>query len=379
MYKFSMCQAVFHQCPGAEAEFRFKCRNREGIVRDPDVFNRIREEILHLNDLRFQPDEIEYLRTIRYLKPDFIDYLETYRLDTRYLQVQNLDGNLDICIRGPWVRTIMFEIPLLAIINECFFEPQTQAYGYSFVKESRLNEKIAFVKYIYDPDFKFADFGTRRRFSESWQVYVLRRLAQEIPQNFVGTSNVLMARTLGLTPIGTMAHEWIQGWQAMTRLRDSQKAAFQAWADEYRGDLGIALSDTLGANAFFSDFDMYFSKLFDGVRHDSGDPVAFGERVIQHYLKMKIDPMTKSIVFSDGLDFHKAFEIYQHFHGRIRTSFGIGTNLMNDTEFPPLNIVIKMTECNGQPVAKISDAAGKTMCEDDSYLKYLKSQFNIGG
>jgi len=206
---------------------------------------------------------------------------------------------------------------------------------------------------------------------------VVEILAKELPDNFIGTSNVDLARRYNLKPIGTMAHEFIQAAQALTRIKDSQKFAFDTWAKEYRGDLGIALSDCLGFEAFLNDFDMFFSKLFDGARHDSGDPYIWGEKLIAHYESFGIDPITKSAVFSDGLDFSKAIEIHETFKDRIKVSFGIGTNITNDTGFKAPQIVIKMTECDGRPVAKISDSKGKMMCKDDDYLKYLASVFNI--
>jgi nicotinate phosphoribosyltransferase len=180
----------------------------------------------------------------------------------------------------------------------------------------------------------------------------------------------------GLTPLGTMAHEYLQACQAVgPRLRDSQVFAFNMWAREYRGDLGIALSDVCGMDAFLRDFDLFFCKLFDGVRHDSGDPFEWGEKLIAHYEKMRIDPRTKTMVFSDSLNIPLAMRLYEYFRGRVRTSFGIGTNLTNDLGYDPLQIVIKMTRCNGQPVAKISDEPTKAMDYDPSYVAYLREVF----
>ena len=183
---------------------------------------------------------------------------------------------------------------------------------------------------------------------------------------------------LGLTPLGTMAHEYLQACQALgPRLRDTQVFGFEKWAQEYRGDLGIALSDVYGMNAFLRDFDMYFCKLFDGARHDSGDPFQWGERMIEHYRANRCDPRTKVLVFSDALTIPRCIELHQRFQGRIQTAFGVGTNLTNDLGPDALQIVLKMIECNGQPVAKISDAPGKTMVEDEGYLKYLRQVFDL--
>jgi nicotinate phosphoribosyltransferase len=207
---------------------------------------------------------------------------------------------------------------------------------------------------------------------------VVETLHNAEPKIVGGTSNVYLAKQLGMTPIGTMAHEFMQAFQALdVRLRDSQKAALEAWVHEYRGDLGIALTDVVGMDAFLRDFDLYFAKLFDGLRHDSGDPYIWGDKAIAHYEKLKIDPKTKVLTFSDGLNLEKAWELHQYFRGRIKTSFGIGTNLTNDMGITPINIVLKLVECNGQPVAKLSDSPGKTMINNDTYLAYLRQVFEV--
>ena len=237
---------------------------------------------------------------------------------------------------------------------------------------------------------KIADYGSRRRFSRQWQEEVLRTLvgglgiATQAAQpgeragQLAGTSNLWLAKQLGLTPLGTMAHEYLQACQSLgPRLRESQIFGFEMWAKEYRGDLGIALSDVYGMDAFLRDFDLYFCKLFDGARHDSGDPVTWGERLIAHYQKYKVDPLTKILIFSDALNIPRTIELFRRFHGRCQLAFGVGTNLTNDLGYEPLQIVIKMTRCNGQPVAKISDTPGKGMCDDEKYLAYLRQVFNI--
>jgi nicotinate phosphoribosyltransferase len=281
--------------------------------------------------------------------------------------------DLHITVKGSWLLTILFEVPLLAIVNEVYFD---NIYPSEGVK--KLSEKLQMVHGI--EDFKFADFGTRRRFKAEWQKVIVETCVKTVPNNFVGTSNVRLAMENGIRPIGTMAHEWIQAGQNVgVRLMDSQKRMLQAWVDEYRGDLGIALTDTLGVNAFIRDFDGYFAKLYDGVRHDSGDPIEWGEKMLAHYNELRIDPRTKTFVFSDGLTFPKAVEILDHFRNRVKVVFGIGTNLTNDFEgIEPLQIVMKMTECNGRPVAKISDSPGKGMCHNEEYLAYLKSVFGMG-
>ena len=375
LYKFSMMQAVFHQCPSAFVRYAFKCRNKSIDFRP--VIDNINSEIDHLCTLKLKEDERYYLKSLRFIKPNFVDFLHLFKLNREFINVSCDDsGKLSVKIEGPWVHTILFEVPVLAIINECYFRQFDEDANYAGAN-SRLVEKIRRVKELNDNDFKFVDFGTRRRFSGDWQEKVVSAFKFHLPNNFVGTSNVYLAKQYNLTPIGTMAHEWFQGWQQLgPRLVDSQKVALQKWADEYRGDLGIALSDIIGMDAFLNDFDMYFAKLFDGCRHDSGDAWEWCWKLIKHYKNMGIDPKTKTAVFSDGLTIGKALNLFDEFNGQIKTSFGIGTNLTND--FPgldPLQIVIKMVECNGAPTAKLSDSSGKVMCEDKEFVKYLSGVF----
>jgi nicotinate phosphoribosyltransferase len=275
-----------------------------------------------------------------------------------------------------------FEIFVLYIVNELYFRrlPQT---GVLDVARGRLHDKLEVLTNAFRDapaassyPFAFFDFGLRRRYSGAWQEEVVTTMVEEVPQHFRGTSNVYLAKKLGLMPIGTMAHEYLQAYQSFGyRLRDFQKAALEGWVQEYRGDLGVALTDVVGMDAFLRDFDLYFAKLFDGLRHDSGDPIEWGEKAIAHYHTLRIDPTTKRLVFSDALTIPRALELYRHFQGRIQTSFGIGTDLSNDTPHKALNIVMKITACNGQPVAKLSDAPGKTLCDDETFLAYLRQVF----
>jgi nicotinate phosphoribosyltransferase len=388
LYKFTMMQVVLHQFPGAQVEYRFKCRN-PGMDLAAHA-TEIREEIRSLCSLQFQESELAYLRSMRFIKSDFVDFLGLFRLNEKYITVTPLaNGELDISIVGPWLHTILFEIPVLAIVNEVYFR-NTQRVPDFVEGRKRLETKIEQLRAEGLQDLKIADYGTRRRFSRAWHDEVLRVLSAKLgtvqspgnvagrPGQLAGTSNVLLAMKLGLTPLGTMAHEYLQASQALgPRLRDSQIFAFESWAREYRGDLGIALSDVYGMNAFLRDFDMYFCKLFDGARHDSGDPFTWGERMIAHYLSNRVNPSTKTLIFSDGLTIPRTIELYQQFRGRCQLAFGIGTNLTNDLGYTPLQIVIKMVRCNGQPVAKLSDTPSKNMCDDEKYLAYLRQVFEI--
>lgn len=394
LYKFTMMQAVLHQFPGAQVEYRFKCRNSgidpsTGLAARPlaAYVGEIREELHALCNLGFQPEELAYLRSMRFIKSDFVDFLGLFRLNEKYIFVTALpSGEIDITIKGPWLHTILFEIPVLAIVNEVYFR-NTQPAPDLQEGRRRLDTKIYALRSAGLSDLKIADYGTRRRFSGAWHAEVLHALAAGLgayqtgraePCQLAGTSNVLFAMKLGLTPLGTMAHEYLQACQALgPRLRDSQIFAFESWAKEYRGDLGIALSDVYGMSAFLRDFDLYFCKLFDGARHDSGDPFAWGERMIDHYKRHRVDPCTKTLIFSDSLTVPRTIELYRQFRGRCQLAFGIGTNLTNDLGYEPLQIVIKMVRCNGQPVAKLSDAPAKNMCEDDKYVAYLRQVFDI--
>jgi len=377
LYKFTMMQVVLHHFPAAQVEYRFKCRNENVDLRP--YADAIRAEIRALCELRFSPDELDYLRTWRFMKSDFVDLLGLFHLDDRFVEVRPMpdSADLDITIRGPWLHTILFEVPVLAIVSETYnraMHPDADlAEG-----RRRLAEKVALIRQENDSSFHIADYGTRRRFSGDWQAEVVRTLRDQVGGNFVGTSNVRLARELGLTPLGTMAHEYLQACQAVgPRLRDSQVYAFNTWAREYRGDLGIALSDVYSMEAFLRDFDLFFCKLFDGVRHDSGDPFEWGEKLIAHYQRMRIDPRSKVMVFSDSLNVPLAIRLFRYFRGRSQTAFGIGTNLTNDLGYEPLSIVIKMTRCNGQPVAKISDEPSKAMDYDPSYTAYLREVFQV--
>ncbi len=384
LYKFTMMQVVLHQFPGAEVEYRFKCRNAgaPGMGKLAPHVDEIRHEILGLCDLHFEDEELAYLKGMRFIKSDFIDFLGIFRLNEKYVHVSALpSGEIEVSIKGPWLHTILFEIPVLSIINEVYFRNNQKQPDFAQGR-LRLDTKIRELQADGLRELKIADYGTRRRFGKVWHQEVLRTLSSRLGTGpsgqFAGTSNVLFAMQQGLTPLGTMAHEYLQACQALgPRLRDSQVFGFESWAKEYRGDLGIALSDVYGMSAFLRDFDMYFCKLFDGTRHDSGDPFQWGERMLAHYGKNRVDPRTKTLIFSDGLTVPRTVELYQQFRGRCQLAFGIGTNLTNDLGYEPLQIVIKMIRCNGQPVAKLSDTPSKNMCDDEKYLAYLRQVFEI--
>ncbi|AJB46680.1 nicotinate phosphoribosyltransferase [Acinetobacter nosocomialis] len=385
LYKFTMLQVVLHKFPQTHSVYHFRCRNLEDTVYPlVDILDDLNEQLDHLCNLKYKEDELQYLRKLRFIKSDFVDYLELFQLKRRFIQASiDNEGRLDIRIEGPMVQAMMFEIFVLAIVNELYFSriktDEVWAEG-----ERRLQAKLELIQQYEksqqpnDPPFLVSDFGTRRRYSFEWQKHVVAAFHKTVPNVFRGTSNVLLAKELNITPIGTMAHEFLQAFQALdVRLRDFQKAALETWVQEYRGDLGIALTDVVGMDAFLRDFDLYFAKLFDGLRHDSGDPYEWGDKAYAHYRKLKIDTKTKMLTFSDGLNLPKAWELHQYFKDRFQVSFGIGTNLTNDMGQTPLNIVLKLVECNGQSVAKISDSPGKTMTDNDTFLAYLRQVFQI--
>lgn len=389
LYKITMWQPMLHRMPGNQAEYRFVCRNQPAFPL-AELAQEVGEQLDALCQLRYTEDELAYVGALRYLKSDFIDFLRIFQFQRRFVTVSTEGDTLHVVAKGPQVHVMGFEIYVLAIVNELYFRRLSKEQGGAekFLVEARkrLQDKITLLKDLKakvpvgapaQHDFEFFDFGVRRRFSGVWQDEVVATLANEVPEFFKGTSNVYLARKYQLTPIGTMAHEYLQTFQgADVQLKAFQKAALEAWVQEYRGDLGVALTDVVGMDAFLADFDLYFAKLFDGLRHDSGDPVVWGEKALAHYAKLKIDAHAKRLVFSDGLDVPTALSLHTHFANRVQTGFGIGTNLSNDTGLKPLNIVMKLVSCNGQPTAKLSDSPGKTLCDDETFLAYLRQVFN---
>lgn len=400
LYKLTMMQVVLHNFPAALVEYRFHCRQK--FIDLASYIPEIQKEIDHLCTLSFTEDELCYLNNLSFLTQDFIDFLSLFRLNKKYIFLQpslKVPGELDLSIKGPWLHTILFETALLAIINEIYFRHISQenivSNNLMYKKKSivtqldtmprfpgqalglsRLHEKIAMLR--EEPGCAISDYGTRRRFSNSWHREIIQILSSNLAQQFCGTSNVLYAKEFNLLPLGTMAHEYLQACQVLGPcLRDSQVFAFETWSKEYRGNLGIALSDTYGIDAFCRDFDKYFCKLFDGVRHDSGDPFVWAETMISHYQNNSCDPKTKVLVFSDGLDIPTVLKLFHRFHKRCLLAFGIGTNLTNDLGYVPLPIVIKLVSCNGQPVAKLTDSLEKRMCVDLGYISYLKTVFGV--
>ncbi|WP_299997365.1 nicotinate phosphoribosyltransferase [uncultured Cedecea sp.] len=376
-YKLHMQQAVFHLYGEVVVTAEFRCRGDDllGIYADA-----VREQIGFMQHLALSPEEFSWLKGLPFFKADYLDWLNQFRFDPTQVEVTNNQGHLDIRLTGPWREVILWEVPLLAMISEVAHRRRSPDINIQLALDHLENKLNNFNRLTQDTDlsaFRLMDFGTRRRFSRGVQQAIVTRLQDE--SWFVGTSNYSLARSLNLTPMGTQAHEWFQAHQQISpTLANSQRAALQAWLDEYPDRLGIALTDCITMDAFLRDFDHNFATRYQGLRHDSGDPFAWGEKAIAHYRSLGIDPMSKVLVFSDNLDLAKSIELYRHFSERVQLSFGIGTRLTCDIPgVKPLNIVIKLVECNGKPVAKLSDSPGKTICLDKAFVRALREAFSL--
>ena len=372
LYKFNMDQVIFHKHTDLCGQYYFKCRS-SNVVFTEEMAEEINAQIDHLCTLRFTKDELNYLRSIRFIKNDYVEFLRLWRPVRDYVTVSRSDkGELSIVVDGPLFSAMQFEIFLLEIVNEVYFR---MSYDYETLRKSAEEKLDKKIKALNDGTytFKFAEFGCRRRLSREWEDVVVRRLAFETDK-CVGTSNVYLAKKYDLTPIGTYAHEYVQMYQGIDEipLAYTNYYAMRDWYDEYQGDNGTALTDTITTDLFLMDFNRAMVNNYSGVRHDSADPYEWGEKMIKHYESYGVDPKTKLLLFSDSLDFDRAQALYDYFKDRTKVSFGIGTFCSNDTCEKALNIVIKLQYVNGRPVAKLSDAKGKAMCRDEAYLDYLR-------
>ena len=380
LYKFSMGQAIYHQFPGYKTTWTFKCRNTD-VHFTPEMVEEIREQIKAYCNLTFTEDELSYIDKIKWMKGSYVDFLRLWR--PRYEDFEITDDaecGLFIETKGTWLNTSMYEIPTLAIVNEVYFKMQ---YNYDELMNSfkeRLDEKFNNLKNGHWHAGVFSEFGLRRRLSAEAQELVVNKFSHlndtlHCSSKFIGTSNVYLAKKFNLLPVGTMAHEWIMCVGQGNHKHNpaySNWYALDAWVKEYGILNGTALTDAITTDCFLKDFQLTYATLFSGVRHDSGDPIEWGEKMIAHYEELDIDPKQKTLLFSDSLDFERADKIFRHFNGKIKVAFGIGTYLSNDTFVPALNIVMKTTMCNGQDVAKISDTPGKGMCKNPDYVEYLQ-------
>lgn len=381
LYKFSMGQAIYHQFSGYKTTWTFKCRNKD-VRFTSEMVDEIKEQVKAYCSLRFTKEELDYLRGIKWLKESYISFLHLWQPQYEDFTISKVaECGLAIEAKGTWLNTSMYEIPVLAIVNEVYFR---MAYNYDELLDSfkvRLEEKAKSLEQKKYYLSTFSEFGLRRRLSAEAQELAVRRFKQMMDEQkypmseFIGTSNVYLAKKYGVKPVGTMAHEWIMCTGQGNHKHNpaySNWYALDSWVKEYGILNGIALTDTITTDCFLKDFQLTYSTLFSGVRHDSGDPKEWGDKMIEHYRNLGIDPMTKTLLFSDSLDFEKANELFWYFKDRAKVAFGIGTYLSNDTCVPALNIVMKVTECNNCPVAKISDTPGKGMCKSVEYVDYLQ-------
>ncbi len=380
MYKFSMGQAIYHQFSDYKTTWSFKCRNTD-VKFTAEMVEEIKEQIKAYCGLKFTEDELAYLENIKWIKGSYVDFLRLWQPRFEDFEITtDAECGLSIETRGTWLNTSMYEIPTLAIVNEVYFRMN---YDYDTLIASfkeRLEEKFNNLKSGKWYAGVFSEFGLRRRLSAEAQELVVEKFShlndtKHCASRFVGTSNVYLAKKFGLTPVGTMAHEWIMCVGQGNHKHNpaySNWYALDAWVKEYGVLNGTALTDAITTDCFLRDFQLTYATLFSGVRHDSGDPIEWGEKMIKHYESLGVDAKTKTLLFSDSLDFERADKLFRHFNGRAKVAFGIGTYLSNDTIATPLNIVMKTTLCNGQDVAKISDTPGKGMCKNPAYVDYLQ-------
>ena len=380
-YKFSMGQAIYHQFSDYKTTWSFKCRN-EDVHFTKEMVDEIKRQLLLYTELRFKEDELDYLHNIPWIKGSYVDFLRLWK--PRYEDftiTQDSECGLTIETKGTWLNTSMYEIPTLAIVNEVYFR---MAYDYDHLMDSfreRLEAKISKLEAGEYDLAAFSEFGMRRRLSGEAQDLAVKSLKEAKLGNskFVGTSNVYLAKKYGITAVGTMAHEWIMCVGQGNHKHNpaySNWYALDAWVKEYGVLNGTALTDAITTDCFLKDFQLTYSTLFSGVRHDSGSPFEWGDKMIAHYNSLGIDPRTKTLLFSDSLDFERATEIKRYFDGKAKIAFGIGTFIANDTDAPALNIVMKTTACNGMDVAKLSDVEGKGMCKNPDYIHYLERCIN---
>lgn len=377
MYKFSMGQTIFHQFTSYKTTWTFKCRNKDVHFTD-EMVEEIKEQVQAFCQLRFTEEELEYLDNITWIKGTYVDFLRLWQ--PRYEEftiTTDAPCGLAIDAAGTWLNTTMYEIPVLAIVNEVYFR---MAYDYDVLLKQfkrRLDEKVRLLEEDTYRLSDFSEFGLRRRLSAEAQEMAVKAIAEvELPadSHFIGTSNVYLAKKFNLKSVGTMAHEWIMCTGQGNHKHNpaySNWYALDAWVKEYGILNGIALTDTITTDCFLRDFQLTYATLFSGVRHDSGDPYEWGDKMIAHYNSLGINPRTKTLLFSDSLDFERATALYDYFKDKAKVAFGIGTFISNDTDEEALNIVMKTTKCNGMDVAKISDVAGKGMCKNPDYVDYL--------
>lgn len=377
-YKFTMQQGVIRLFPNAKVRYQFINRGKHSF---PAGFSAaLSKSVNAMAALKLTAAEKIFLQTTcPYLDPVYLDFLEGYRYQPGEVKIEQYGDQLEIHIEGLWYRTILWEVPIMSLISELFYM-LTHSESISKEKVTTLTRKK--IEKYRELGVTIAEFGTRRRFSYANHRLVIQVLEEYGTGSFIGTSNVHMAMLYHTKPIGTHAHEWFMFHAARYGFKMANTLGLEHWVQIYRGDLGIALSDTYTTDLFFKQFDKMFSKLFDGVRHDSGDPLVFADKVIAHYQRMGIDPKSKTIIFSDALNYEKVERIANYCSNKIGISFGIGTNLTNDAGPEPMNMVIKMTEAQPQDedwieVIKLSDEQAK-YTGSEKMISLAKTILKIG-
>ncbi len=366
LYKFTMMQFIFHHFPNTIARYQFFDRTHPKWNWSKEFKNQLEEKIEEICQLKISPEELDYLKFLKIFSEDFLLFLKNFQLSRSGIDI----ASDKLIIEGKWHEVILWEVTLLAMICEISFASQTNEE----VNEcglKNLNEKINNLKKHQD-EFKFIDFGTRRRVSYQWQYLVNERLKKEVPHQFLGTSNLHIAQSLGLACYGTMGHEVLQAAQQLApNFEDFQIYILKKWHEEFGEALAISLTDVLSTPSFLNDFRPKLAHQYKGIRIDSGNPFERGREVIHFYKCLGIDPTQKMITFSDSLNFNKARELHAEFSKDTKVLFGIGTYLTNHHGLPQPNVVIKLTHINESPVGKITDSVSKFSCPDKLFLEKL--------
>lgn len=381
LYTFTQQQLIFHKYSKEKVKYAFKWRNMVDMVFKISLeeFKEVLDMLLDaFCKLKFTEEELNYLRSLPYMSGDYVEFLRGFQPNRNYIKTYIDKDELKVDIEGPWLYTIIFEVPVLAMISEIYTH-QLANYAEHYEEackriEQKWDRLIKFTSFgDMKEHFNFVEFGTRRRASFEIQSFLLSIMKgfDGKSKYLSGTSNVYYAKELNLTPAGTMSHQYLEAFQQIVGVANSQKVALQEWLDEYKGNLGIALTDCMTFDAFLVDFDKNLANAYTGCRHDSGDPFNWADKLLRHYQRLNIDPKTKTLVFSDGLDMDLVYQLFRRYYQFINVTFGIGTHLTNDCGFIAPQIVIKLIEVNGEPVAKVPDSPGKQMCLDENYLRYI--------
>lgn len=376
LYKFSMGYFYQNIYPNAIGTFTFKDRNN--TIYTQKFVEQLKKEFKSLSTLFLQKDEFDYVvQNIPYIPQYYWEWLQGFRFEPNKIKVWlDKSSHLHIEVTDLMYRVTMYEIPILAIVSELY-------YKYNGIRLKNIYDQVVDpllekIEIAKKHNLFFAEFGMRRRFSFEVEDQVMKTLSKECP-TCVGTSTVYFAMKYKVKPIGTMAHELFMATAAFTSPKEANYVVMEDWSKVYDGNLGTVLTDTYTVDTFLNNFSMKLAKLYDGVRHDSGDPIEFGEKIIAKYKSYGIDPFSKTIVFSDSLNFSRVAEIKEHFAGRIKVTFGIGTNLTNDIkDVKPMNIVMKLKTFQintRQPIygcVKLSDVPTKAIGtkEDIENYKY---------